>query len=151
MKSNVSPGLMKWGISLVMTLVYAFGAALFYYLPARGEPNLEVSFEGLLLHFTVLMFLLWIVLIPGRRMGKAPDVLMLTVLTVPAGLVSALLLIFLLGGLGIHETYGVEYFAFSFLPFLLALKTVEGRFSLTPPVLAVVYSLLAYTWRNVLW
>ena len=147
MKSNVSPGLMKWGISLVMTLVYAFGAVLFYYLPARGEPNLEVSFERLFLHFTFLVFLLWIIAIPGRRSGKAADAVMLAILTLPVGVLAAIFLEFLPA----EVPYYLLYFTFSLLPFLLALKTVEGRLSLTPLVLAVVYSLLAYVWRNVLW
>ena len=149
-ESALSYGL-KWGISITMTLAYAFGAAVFYYLPARGEPDLGVSLGGLLTHFLVLSFLLWIVLLPVMGSGKAPDVLMLTLLTVPAGLLASLLFLFLLTGLGIRETYGAEYFVFSFVPFFLATKTVLKRVSPSPVLLAAVYALLAYLWGSASW
>jgi len=151
MKENVSPAGTKWGISLIMTLVYAFGAALFYYLPARGEPNLDVEFPQLLLHFTVLSFLFWIVLIPERKSNKAPDVLMLTVLTVPAGMLAALLFLFAVTSVGIYETYGVDYSILALIPFLLAYRIVKGRISAVPFILAITYGVLAYLWGNKLW
>ncbi|CAD5243991.1 hypothetical protein [Thermococcus camini] len=141
-----SSSLVKWGISLIMTLVYAFGAALFYYLPARGEPNLDVEFLQLLLHFTVLAFLFWIVLIPERKSGKAVDALMLTVLTVPAGVVASLLFLFAVTGFGIYEAWGAEYFVMALVPFLLAYGTVKGRISAVPFILAIAYGALAYVW-----
>ncbi|NJE60908.1 hypothetical protein [Thermococcus sp. 21S7] len=151
MKENVSPAGTKWGISLTMTLVYAFGAALFYYLPGKGEPGVEVEFPQLLLHFIVLSFLFWIVLVPERKSIKTPDVLMLTVLTVPAGVFTALLFLFAAGGVGVHETYGAEYFIMALVPFLIAHKTVKGRISAVPFILAFVYWILAYIWGNGLW
>ncbi|NJE30944.1 hypothetical protein E3E38_07800 [Thermococcus sp. 18S1] len=151
MKENVSPTGMKWGISLIMTLVYAFGAAWFYYLPGNGEPNIDVEFWQLLLHFIVLSFLFWIVLIPERKSSKAPDMLMLTVLTVPAGVLVALLFFFAAGGIGVHETYGLEYIVMALTPFLIAHKTVKGRISAVPFVLALVYGVIAYIWGNGLW
>ncbi len=141
----------KWGISLIMTFVYAFGAAWFYYLPARSEPNLEVEFWQLLIHFTVLIFLFWIVLIPEGKSEKAADVLMLTVLTVPAGVFASLLFLFAVSGFGIYETYGVEYSILALIPFLLAYRTVKGRISAVTFVLAVAYGILAYIWGNGLW
>ncbi|ASJ12229.1 hypothetical protein [Thermococcus thioreducens] len=137
---------MKWGISLIMTLAYAFGAALFYYLPARGEPNLDVEFWGLLVHFLVLSFLFWVVLIPERESGDALDVLMLTLLTVPAGAVVALFFIFAVTSFGIYETWGAEYFVMALVPFLLAYRTVKGRISALPFILAIAYGVLAYVW-----
>ncbi|QDA31156.1 hypothetical protein FH039_05475 [Thermococcus indicus] len=151
MKENVSPAGMKWGISLLMTLAYAFGAAWFYYLPARGEPNLEVEFSQLLLHFLLLSFLFWIVLIPEGRSAKAPDVLMFTVLTVPAGVLASLLLLFAATPFGVHETYGIEYFIMALVPFLIAHKTVKRRISAVPFVLALVYGVIAYIWGSGLW
>ncbi len=151
MKENVTPAQMKWGFSLIMTLVYAFGAAYFYYLPARGEPNLDVEFSQLLLHFTVLSFLFWTVLIPERKSSKAPDVLMLTVLTVPAGVFAALLLLFTVTSFGVHEAYGLEYFTMALVPFLIAHRAVKGRISGVPFILALVYGVIAYVWGNVLW
>jgi hypothetical protein len=147
-KENVPPRGMKWGISVIMTLAYAFGAAYFYYLPARNEPDLEVEFWRMLLHFLLLSFLLWMVLVPERGKGKALDVLMFTVLTVPAGLLTALLFIFALTGAGIGETYGIEYFFLSIVPFVLAYKTVKGKISATPFTLALVYWAIAYVWGN---
>ncbi len=145
MKAEGSPH-MKWGISLIMTLAYTFGAALFYYLPARGEPNLDVEFPQLLLHFTVLAFLFWIVLIPERKSGKAVDVLMLTVLTVPAGVFVSMLFLFAVTGFGIYEVWGAEYFVMALIPFLLAYRTVKGRISAAPFILAIAYGALAYVW-----
>ena len=151
MKENVSPAGTKWGMSLIMTLVYAFGVAWFYYLPAKGEPNLEVEFWQLLLHFLLLSFLFWIVLVPERKSTKTPDVLMLTVLTVPAGVFAALLFLFATGGVGVHETYGLEYIVMALMPFLIAHKTVKGRISAVPFVLALVYGVIAYIWGSRLW
>ncbi|NJE75730.1 hypothetical protein [Thermococcus sp. ES12] len=151
MKENVSPPRLKWGISLIMTLVYAFGAAWFYYLPSRGEPELDVTFWGLLSHFLLLSFLFWIILIPELKSDKREDVLLMTILTVPAGLGAALLLSFALGG---RESWYVEvlyYFALSLVPFVLSHRAVRGRLSPTPFVLAAVYAVLAYAWGYVSW
>ncbi|AFL94430.1 hypothetical protein CL1_0218 [Thermococcus cleftensis] len=151
MRENVSPPRLKWGISLIMTLVYAFGATWFYYLPSRGEPELDVTFWGLLARFLVLSFLFWIILIPERRSSRAPDMLMLTVLTVPAGVLASLLFIFAVTSFGIHETYGAGYFVLALVPFLIAHKTVKSRISWIPFALALVYGLVAYIWGNMPW
>ncbi len=151
MKDNVTPAQMKWGISVIMTLVYAFGAAYFYYLPARGEPNLDVTFWGLLLHFLFLSFLFWLVLFPGVKSGKADDLLMLTVLTVPAGVVASLLFAFAVGGVGMEKTFGLEYLVLSIVPFTLAYKAVFGKMGRTPFFLAFGYWIIAYLWRVLAW
>ena len=143
--------LVKWVISLLMTLAYACGAAIFYYLPAKGEPTLDVEFWQLLLHFLVLSFLFWIVLIPERDSSKAPDVLMLTVLTVPAGVLAALFFLFAVNSFGIYETYGLGYTVMALVPFLIAHKAVRVRISVAPFVLALVYGITAYMWGSVLW
>ncbi|ASJ08991.1 hypothetical protein A3L11_07025 [Thermococcus siculi] len=151
MKENVTPSQMKWGISIIMTLVYAFGAAWFYYLPARGEPGLEVEFWRLLLHFLVLSFLFWIILIPERKSQKAADSLMFTVLAVPVGMIAALLLLFVAGKIGLHETYGLEYFFLAAVPFAVAYKVTEDKIRASPFVLALVYWVIAYLWGSVAW
>ncbi|WP_240910560.1 hypothetical protein [Thermococcus sp. GR6] len=139
---------MKWGVSILMSLVYSFGAAWFYYLPAKGEPLIDVTFGELLLHFLVLVFLLWIVAIPGiKEKDKTADLVLLTVLTLPAGVFAALLILFILGGLGI-ETYGVEYFILPLVPFTLAHKAVEGKITLRPFLMAFVYGVIAFAWGN---
>ena len=151
MKENLAPAQIKWGISLIVTLTYAFGAAYFYYLPARGEPNLDVTLWGLLFHFLVLSFLFWLILLPGIKSGKADDLLMLTVLTVPAGVVSSLLFTFAVGGAGMEETFGLEYLVLSMVPFALAYKAVLGKIGRTPILLAFLYWFIAYLWRSAVW
>ncbi|WP_240912082.1 MULTISPECIES: hypothetical protein [unclassified Thermococcus] len=139
---------MKWGVSIPMSLVYSFGAAWFYYPPAKGEPLIDVTFEELLLHFLVLIFLFWIVAIPGiEKKDKTADLILLTVLTLPAGVFAALLVLFILRGLGI-ETYGVEYFILPLVPFTLAHKAVEGRITPRPSLRAFAYKVIAFAWGN---
>lgn len=150
-EGRLSPARMKWGISLIMTLVYSFGAAYFYYLPARGEPAADVEFLQLLAHFLVLSFLFWIVLVPERGSEEAPDLLLFTVLTVPAGVVATLLFLFVGKGIGAPELYGLEYFFLALVPFVIAYKGVKGRLSVHPFVLALVYAVLAYLWGNLAW
>ena len=151
MKENLTPAQMKWGISLIVTLVYAFGAAYFYYLPARGEPGLEVEFWRLLLYFLVLSFLFWLVLIPGRASAETADLLMLTVLTVPAGAVASLLFTFAVGEAGMKEAFGLEYLVLSMVPFALAYKAVLGKIDRIPVLLAFLYWFIAYLWGSAVW
>ncbi|WP_457751964.1 hypothetical protein [Thermococcus sp.] len=150
-EGRLSPSRMKWGISLIMTFVYSFGAAYFYYLPARGEPVVDVEFFQLLAHFLVLGFLFWIILVPERASEMAPDLLMFTILTVPAGVVAALLFLFGAKAIGAPELYGLEYFFLAVVPFVIAYKGVKGRLSAHPFVLALIYAVLAYLWGNLAW
>ncbi|ASJ06923.1 hypothetical protein [Thermococcus pacificus] len=148
MKENITPAQMKWGVSLIMTLAYAFGAAYFYYLPSRGEPGLEVGFWQLLLHFLVLSFLFWLVLIPEGSSAKAADLLMLTVLTVPAGVAGALISLFAVTGIGIGETRGLEYLVMALIPYTLAYKAVLGKAGWRPAILAATYWIITYLWGS---
>ncbi len=151
MRENVTPTQMKWGISVIMTIVYAFGAAYFYYLPAKGEPNIGVNFWWLLFHFLVLGFIFWMVLIPGQKAGKPAGLLTLTILTIPAGLVISLLFTFAVAGVGITGTLGLGYLVLSIVPFTLAYKAVVDRVDVTPVLLALAYWIVVYLWRKAIW
>jgi len=151
MKNVRSSSLPHLAVALALTVAYAVGAAWFYYAPARGEPNLNVTFQGLFIHFLFLSFLFWIVAIPEKKPFPALNLLVLTLLMVPVGVVTSLLCLFALSGAGLQETYGIEYTVLALVPFAVAHKFVKGRVSAVPFVLAVLYGVAAYLWVNVPW
>lgn len=151
MKNARSSPLSHLAVALALTVAYAVGAAWFYYAPARGEPNLDVTFRGLFIHFLFLSFLFWIVAIPEKKPFPALNLLVLTLLMVPAGVVASLLCLFALSGAGLRETYGIEYVVLALVPFAVAHKLVKGRVLAVPFILAVLYGVTAYLWVNVPW
>lgn len=142
---------MKFGIALVISFVYSLAAAWFYYITAKGEPFLEVSFGTLLLNFSFLVFLLWIVASPHAKKSTAADMVLITVMIIPAGVLATLLILFTLNGLGIYESYGLEYFLMPVIPFTLAYRTMEGKVTVKPILLALLYGIIAFAWGNLTW
>jgi len=151
MKNARSSPLPHLAVALALTISYALGAAWFYYAPSRGEPNLDVTFRGLLTHFLFLSSLFWIVAILEKKPFPALNLLVPTLLMVPAGVVASLLCLFALSGAGLQETYGIEYVVMALVPFAVAHKLVKGRVSAVPFILAVLYGITAYLWVNVPW
>jgi len=138
-------------VSLIMTVSYSLAAAWFYYAPSRGEPDVDVGFWRFLLYFLLLSFLFWIVAIPEKKPFPAYDLLMFTVLTVPAGVVASLLFLFGISEVGMQNTHGLEYALMALVPFSIAHKSVKGSVSTTPFVLAIIYWAVAYLWGNAIW